>query len=482
VSTNQSHQALNDTVIANGYCVGCGACAVPEDSPFTIGMDEYGQYQSRMNASNVFAKTESDYEKLCPFGATAPNEDEIAKQHFAETCDHNTQVGYYKGVYAGHVTEGEFRNRGSSGGMGTWVLNELLDQGLVDYIIHVKSDVDGGDLNNIPFEYHVSKTLEETQQGGKSRYYPIELSEVLKTVRNQPGRYAVVGLPCFIKSIRLLQAQDPIIAERVKYCVGLVCGHLKSARYAESLAWQMGIAPPDLKAIDFRIKDPSQPANRYSTYAKGTSGEKVVPTNQLFGADWGAGAFKYKACDFCDDVFAETADVVLGDAWLPEYVQDSDGTNVVVTRSDDLQRLIINARSEGRLKLDDLSVEKAAQSQDAGLRHRKVAIGYRLYREKSKGNWVPTKRTSPDENLRPRHERRKQVYRTELRALSHESFASALKARQLDVYLEEMAPLYSEYQKYRISQGEKLKVYFKQKVRKLLPAKIVELLKCWMRR
>lgn len=468
MSTNQSHQALNDTVIANGYCVGCGACAVPEESPFTIGMDEYGQYQSRMNASNVFAKTESDYEKLCPFGATAPNEDEIAKQHFAETCDHNTQVGYYKGVYAGHVTEGEFRNRGSSGGMGTWVLNELLDQGLVDYIIHVKSDVDGGDLNNIPFEYHVSKTLEETQQGGKSRYYPIELSEVLKTVRNQPGRYAVVGLPCFIKSIRLLQAQDPIIAERVKYCVGLVCGHLKSARYAESLAWQMGIAPPDLKAIDFRIKDPSQPANRYSTYAKGTSGEKVVPTNQLFGADWGAGAFKYKACDFCDDVFAETADVVLGDAWLPEYVQDSDGTNVVVTRSDDLQRLIINARSEGRLKLDDLSVEKAAQSQDAGLRHRKVSISYRLFLERNKGVWVPAKRTFPEKALKPRYERKKQRLRVKLRDLSHTAFIAATEKNDLNIYLSIMRPVYRKYQKSNSSWVKRMLSFCKRAVKKVL--------------
>lgn len=41
----------------------------------------------------------------------------------------------------------------------------------------------------------------------------------------------------------------------------------------------------------------------------------------------------YKACDFCDDVFAETADIALGDAWLPEYVQDGNGTNVVVTRN-----------------------------------------------------------------------------------------------------------------------------------------------------
>lgn len=344
-SGKYSYKNLQNTVIVNGYCVGCGACAVPEQSPFKIVMDDYGQYQSALKDTNVFATTQNDYEKLCPFGSGAPNEDEIGKEYFSETCEYNDQVGYYNGVFAGHVTEGDFRNKGSSGGMGTWVLNELLSKGLVDYVVHVKSETAAEDLHNIPFKYQVSESLEETQQGGKSRYYPIELSEVLKTVRNKPGRYAVVGLPCFIKSIRLLQAQDPILAERIHYCVGLVCGHLKSAHYAQSLAWQMSIAPQELEGIDFRIKDPSQPANRYSTYVKGSSSSKIVPTNQLFGADWGAGAFKYKACDFCDDVFAETADVALGDAWLPEYVQDSYGTNVVVTRNQDIRQLIVNART-----------------------------------------------------------------------------------------------------------------------------------------
>lgn len=103
----------------------------------------------------------------------------------------------------------------------------------------------------------------------------------------------------------------------------LVSDHLKSAHYAQSLAWQMGIAPQELEGIDCRVKEPSQPANRYSPYAKGSSDEKVEPTNQLFGADWGAGAFRfrYKACDFCDDVFTETADVVLGNAWLPNLLR-----------------------------------------------------------------------------------------------------------------------------------------------------------------
>lgn len=466
--TNQSAQALNDTVIENGYCVGCGACAVPEQSPFKIVMDDYGQYQSALKGSNVFATTQNDYEKLCPFGSDAPNEDSISKEYFSEICEYNDQVGYYNGVYAGHVTEGDFRNQGSSGGMGTWVLNELLSKGLVDYVVHVKSETAAQDLHNLPFKYQISESPEKTQQGGKSRYYPIELSEVLKTVRNKPGRYAVVGLPCFVKSIRLLQAQDPILAERIQYCVGLVCGHLKSAHYAQSLAWQMGIAPLELEGVDFRIKDPSQPANRYSTYAKGSAGEKVVPTNQLFGADWGAGAFKYKACDFCDDVFAETADVVLGDAWLPEYLQDSYGTNVVVTRNQNIRQLIVNARTEGRLEMDDLGVEKAVQSQDAGLRHRKIAIGYRLHCEQAAKAWVPTKRTAPAKTLSPRYEMKRQRLRTKLRALSHESFLKAKTAGELSGYLGAMKPVYSWYSRQGRSFVRRVFSFAKRKLKLLI--------------
>ena len=170
-----------------------------------------------------------------------------------------------------------------------------------------------------------------------------------------------------------------------------------------------------------------------------------MPTNQLIGADWGAGAFKYKACDFCDDVFAETADVVLGDAWLPEYVQDSYGTNVVVTRNDNIQQLIVNARSEGRLVLDDVGVEKAIQSQDAGLRHRKVAISYRLYCEKAGKSWVPTKRTSPSTSLSPRYEMKRQRLRTELRDLSHRSFLNAKQANNLAAYINAVRPVYARY-------------------------------------
>ncbi|MFC4258083.1 Coenzyme F420 hydrogenase/dehydrogenase, beta subunit C-terminal domain [Marinobacter lacisalsi] len=448
MSNANDYQALNDTVISNGYCVGCGACAVPEESPFTMNLNDYGQYEAVLASDRVFARASVDIEKVCPFGSGAPSEDQIGKDLFDESCDYDSQVGYYQGTYAGYVAEGAFRDRGSSGGMGTWILNELLDQGYVDHVINVRPGAEGREDGSMLFAYTVSRSTGETQAGGKSRYYPVELSEVLREVRETPGRYAIVGLPCFIKSVRLLQRQDPVLAERIRYCAGLVCGHLKSTRYADSLAWQMGIEPSRLETIDFRVKNPSAPANRYSTSAGSADRQEVVPTNELFGTDWGAGAFKYKACDFCDDVFAETADIVVGDAWLPGYVEDSKGTNIIVTRHPDIQALVDNARQEQRLELDDISVAQAIQSQDAGLRHRRISIAYRLYREQREGRWVPPKRISPSKHLKPRYEQKRQRLRVRLRDLSHHAFIGALKDRDLDTYLKAMRPVYREYKKH----------------------------------
>lgn len=459
---------LKNTVIDNGYCIGCGACAVPEDSPFSIKLDEFGQYRAHYQKNTKSDYTAHDYEALCPFGRGAPDEDWLAKKYFSDFCEHNPYLGFYNGVFAGHVEEGTYRAEGSSGGMGTWMLNELLEQGLVDAVLHVKSENSTKETHELPFKYQMSDSQEKIQQGGKSRYYPIELSEVLKMVRAKPGRYAVVGVPCFIKSIRLLQEQDPVIADRVLYCVGLVCGHLKSANYGASLAWQMGITPSELKSVDFRVKDASQPANRYATYAKGVKKEQIIPTNQLFGTDWGAGAFKYKACDFCDDVFAETADIVLGDAWLPEYIEDSQGTNIVITRRPEIKKLLLDAMNQERLVLEQLAVDKAVQSQDAGLRHRKVNLHMRLEFAQQLGQWTPRKRPFLADAKQPRYERQKQALRIQMRDTSHESFKLAKENNNLDIYYQQMAPLYLKYKQVGLTFTVKLKSKIKAPIRKLL--------------
>ena len=98
-------------------------------------------------------------------------------------------------AWVGHVAEAPFREQGSSGGMVSWVAAELLRTGAVDGVAHVTAeDPASGHF----FRYRISRSPDEVGRGAKSRYYPVELSGVLREIRAVPGRYAIVGLPCFI--------------------------------------------------------------------------------------------------------------------------------------------------------------------------------------------------------------------------------------------------------------------------------------------
>src|SRR3546814_14119462 len=90
----------------------------------------------------------------------------------------------------------------------------------------------------------------------------IELSAVIDQIRAVPGRYAVIGIPCFIKAIHLLRAKDAVLRDRIAFTLGLYCGHMKSARMVESFAWQMGTDAREANQVEFRLKNPARQNGR----------------------------------------------------------------------------------------------------------------------------------------------------------------------------------------------------------------------------
>ena len=343
--------------------------------------------------------------RTCPFSPHADNEDTLSQSLFPDCSERHPNVGRYAAAFVGHVEEGAFRSSGSSGGLVSWIAAELLSRQWVDGVAHVvPCDPDSGRL----FEYRISRTVEAVGQGAKSRYYPIELSQVVREIRNVPGRYAVVGIPCFLKAVHLLRKQDPVLAERIVCTIGLFCGHMKSSRMAESFAWQMGQRIGNVSAIDYRLKDPSRPANWYrASLDLKHGGNAAQDWWHLADGDWGAGFFQNSACNFCDDVVAETADVSVGDAWLEPYSSDGRGTNVIVVRSPEMLRLIEDGAEQSRVSLEPVDGEFVHRTQEAGFRHRREGLSYRLAHRRR--HLSPRKRVSdhaPTLSLR-----RKLVYR-----------------------------------------------------------------------
>ncbi|HEU5015281.1 MAG TPA: Coenzyme F420 hydrogenase/dehydrogenase, beta subunit C-terminal domain [Roseiflexaceae bacterium] len=419
-------------------------------------MDRYGQYKPTGPVEWLHLRS-SSFSQTCPFSPAAANEDELATVLFPNAEHRDPMVGRFQAAYVGYVAEDQFRGQGSSGGMVSWVLAELLRKGMVDHVAHVTASADPQQEGRF-FRYHLSHTEQEIRAGAKSRYYPVELSDVLKIIRAVPGRYAVVGVPCFIKAIQLLRRDDPVLRERIAFTLGLFCGHMKSARFVESFAWQMDVPVAEIQSVEFRLKDPSRPASTYTAQLTLRDG-RVVKKDwwNLADGDWGSGFFQHAACNFCDDVVAETADISFGDAWVEPYSSDGNGTNVVVVRSPVLGQLVAAGIDERRLTLTPVDSAFVEQTQAAGFRQRREGLAYRLSWRRfgvSRLKVQPRKRVSPD--AKTLSFRRKLIYRMRalITAWSHRVFWLARVLHRPKLYIRAAAAAVAVYHGLAYSRGK----------------------------
>jgi len=347
----------------------------------TMGWNRYRQLEPTA-PSRWMSRPSDDLAERCPFSPSAANEDALSRERFGGT-PRDERLGSVSGCYVGHVAERGFRTNGSSGGLVTWVAAELLRTGQVDAVAHVRptDPTSGGFL-----AYSLSRNLDELFAGAKSRYHPVELSGILRHIRATPGRYAIVGIPCFIKAVHLARRIEPVLAERITHTLGLFCGHMKSARFVESFAWQLDAPLPQVRGVDYRVKDENRPANWYRAQLTLDDGsQRAEDWWQLADGDWGAGFFQSEACNWCDDVAAETADIAFGDAWVEPYSSDGRGTNVVVTRDPAMRVLLEAGMADGRLALTTVTPDFVADTQAAGFRQRREGLAYRL-------GWASTRR------------------------------------------------------------------------------------------
>lgn len=425
-------------VVDNGFCTGCGACAFTNG--WDMALNEFGEYIPVIPGDRN-GKSEIGDDTVCPSLAPELNEDVLAAEVFSQNCSHDERIGYHYATYGAYVCEGVFRSNGTSGGMGTWVAVELLRKGHIDGFIHVKP-IEDPDSGGPFFEYAISRTESEILEGAKTRYHVIEMSKVMARVKETPGSYLFIGVPCFVKAVRRLQRTDPILKDRIKYLFALVCGHLKSVHWTLSLAWSVGVDPKNLKTIQYRTKAPEIPSRAYVFRAFRRSGG--VPeqhySSSVVGGRFNQGALMLNACDFCDDVVGETADLTIGDAWLPQFDVDTQGTNLLVVRHTGIDQILQDAYSENRISLTSITPKEAGDSQSGGFRQRREGLSYRLAKAASENRPVPVKRISPGQFTVSSLRRRIYDARSDVAIISRKEFKSALDKNDFNVYILRVFP------------------------------------------
>ena len=333
--------------------------------------------------------------QTCPFSPeTAQNEDSLGRELFAhqEGIRHDPGLGWYQQCLVGHLSDAGRRWSRSSGGLGSWVLATLLEQGTVDRVVCVVPKHDPQRL----FQFAILTDTEQVWAAARSCYYPVEWSEALRQVRQTPGRTAFVALPCYLKALRRACALDAALRERVAFTVGLTCGGQRSRLYAQAVARLAGLRPEEVCGVDFRGKREGRSAGDFAHCLWGADGDrKQVGWSDGPGTLWTSGCFKLNACEYCDDVFAELADVSLMDAWLKAYASEAAGTSLAIVRSSLAKDLLAGGQQRGELALTPIALEQVIRSQQAVIRYRRDDLAIRLHLARKAGLRVPSKRVAP---------------------------------------------------------------------------------------
>lgn len=381
-------------IVKNDFCIGCGVCAGTCPSNNLV-MNWSTQGELIPYSENNCKEKCSICLDVCPFYGNNINQDDIADSLFSKipNVNYNKYTGYYLNCFVGYHKDEEKRLKSASGGLASSFLSSLIDEDVIDNIVAVGIS----DNKNRIFDFKILSKSDEVYSCSGSVYYPVELSQVLKRIFNEKKdkRYAIIALPCVVYALRLAMEKIPKLKRRIHIIASLTCGQLQNRFYSELLALESGIKVEELSKIDFRRKKEGKNASDYLHVAISQKGKEGKPQTNLelpFHL-WYYQFFKHNACNYCDDIFGELADITFMDAWLPEYMEDYRGTSLVITRTSLATKILDSLQGHN---LNTIDVQKVIESQKGVIEKKRVLISGKLYKKKLSNNWYPKKRLAPD--------------------------------------------------------------------------------------
>lgn len=356
-----------ESIVQNNLCTGCGVC---------LSEDKNQQAKMIWNKNGFLVPQlgpDSTQEKMvmvCPFATHQKNEDELGEIFLKNySKNNNSKIGYYTNLYAGYAKP--FRETSSSGGVATYVFKKLLEEKIVNHLFIVK-EKDG------EYSYQFFSNFQDIKEISKTRYVPVTMAELFEKISTIEGKIAVSGVACFVKAVRLKQYYYPELKDKIPFIVGIICGGLKSKFYTDFLAQSAGCFS-EYKNSEYRVKNKDSFALDYKFSCIEKSSNKIhMVEMKTLGDMWGTGLFKSNACDFCDDVVTELADISLGDAWIDPYDKSGLGNSIVITRSLLADQIIKSGLIEKDLVLDELSENVVLQSQQGSFNHRHNGLKLRI--------------------------------------------------------------------------------------------------------
>lgn len=348
------------------YCCGCGLCESLMNKTLFL---QNGFYYPK----EISEEDATILKKICPFSNSA-------------LFDNETELwGTTLGVNIGYSTTQSIRKKGSSGGVISALLSYMLKNGYVDSVLHIGQD----DESPWRTKVYCSSTVEEVLSHAGSRYAqsaPLSMiCEYLKTDK----KYAFVGKPCDIRSIRNFASINDDVNKRIIFYLSFFCMGVPSDTANIKLIKEIGVNLDECTNITYR--------------GNGWPGETVVSDSNgyigkmSYNDSWGhiLGRDLKKCCRFCMDGVGAFADITCADAWYldedgkPNF-DERDGRDLIFTRTEKGATMLRDSIKNGYVTLTDknVSMETVKKMQPSQYK-RKVSMNARIAAMKTLAKPVP---------------------------------------------------------------------------------------------
>ncbi|WP_454811339.1 Coenzyme F420 hydrogenase/dehydrogenase, beta subunit C-terminal domain [Paenarthrobacter nitroguajacolicus] len=367
------------TVVQNGNCSGCGACALIDDG-VAMTLDDLGYNRPKrlLPLRSISLDPVAELKQTCPGLCVKRPQTETSES----ASSFEPSMGHAVSSWQAWASDDETRHRGSSGGVLTALSTWMIEAGLATQVVSAVADPSSPE-RTVQADLRAGQDL--LSQAG-SRYAPVSIAQ--SSLSLSPSS-VVVGKPCEVAALRSLstarrQTERPVL-------MSFFCAGVPSQFATERLLRELGI-PEGSTISTMRYRGYGWPGDFYAETDDG------VVASTTYDKSWGEvlGPSMQWRCKICPDGVGESADIVAGDFWKTDakgypVFTDSSGVSALIARTSRGHALIMAAISEGIIGAEPLELRHISAIQPLQVDRRATLLA-RLSGRKAAGWAIPSYR------------------------------------------------------------------------------------------
>jgi coenzyme F420 hydrogenase subunit beta len=348
-------------IVSSGRCHGCGACAAAVGSQ-KIKMSMTAEGYLRPESFGHLGRSEQE----AIVGVCSGRE--VVRTMVPPDLQYHHIWGPIASVETGYASDPQVRYRGSSGGVISAICIFLLETGAVDFVLQTSADPNDPIGNTT----RQSLTKEDILGAAGSRYAPSSPLADLDKYLAMGKRFAFVGKPCDVASLRRLELQDRRVAELIPFKLAFFCAGVPSRLGTKRVLDKLGVSEDQISEFSYRGR--GWPGLTRAVRHDGSE------ESMDYNSSWGSILNRHLQfrCKVCVEGIGEYADIACADAWYgkdgyPDFTEQ-DGRSLIVARTRQGHALLSQMRQSGVIATDQLDVEQIGEMQPYQMERRRAVL------------------------------------------------------------------------------------------------------------